>query len=169
MDFETFKVEHAGQLAAIPAGLWESLYSKLSSETFDAGFYFALIEGPEGHSLRSIEGLTAESQIFLVDHAWTFANEEQAAKDLAQIPNLIDRMEVSLNVLNEHGGIDQSQWEEHEEMLKLIVKQTGCSREEGWAVYKQEHFDLVNTIAVRFTRSVYFIKGLTLPLETVVP
>jgi hypothetical protein len=150
MDFETFKSQHAGQLAAIPVGLWEPLYSKLSSETFDAGFYFALIEGPDGHTLRCIEGLPAESQIFLVDHAWTFANEEQAAKDLSQIPNLLDRMEVSLNVLNEHGGMDQGQWEEHQDMLQLIMDQSGCSREDAWAAYKEEHFDLVNAIAVGF-------------------
>lgn len=75
--FEDFSRVHAVLLAAsgLPPHLHEQLFHKLSSETFDAGVYFA-VEPCEGGRQRrlvlSAERMTKESSVFLVDHAWSF-------------------------------------------------------------------------------------------------
>lgn len=68
---------HAMLLAAagIPSSLHERLFRKLSSETFDGGNFFS-VEACEGGRWRRLlftaQSLAKESDVFLVDHAWTF-------------------------------------------------------------------------------------------------
>ncbi|KAK1301438.1 hypothetical protein QJS10_CPB12g01782 [Acorus calamus] len=77
IDFEGFAKSHAFLLvsAGIPPSLHRRLFEKLSSETFDGGHFFS-IEPCEGGRQRrlvlSSESLPKESDVFLVDHAWTF-------------------------------------------------------------------------------------------------
>lgn len=79
MDFEEFKRVHGILLASagLPSGLYSQLHSKLSGEVFDGG-RFCEVETleEEGQQQRRLvlseESLTKESQVFLVDHAWSF-------------------------------------------------------------------------------------------------
>lgn len=76
-DFDVFEKVHAILLAAsgMPPALHRQLFRKLSSETFDGGDFFS-IEPCEGGRKRrlvlSAKFLAKESDVFLVDHAWSF-------------------------------------------------------------------------------------------------
>jgi len=76
--YEDFARVHAYLLAAagIPPSLHERLYRKLADEVFDGGEVFA-VEPCEGGRQRRLvlaseEPLGKESDVFLVDHAWSF-------------------------------------------------------------------------------------------------
>ena len=76
--YEDFARVHAYLLAAagIPPSLHERLYRKLTDEVFDGGEVFA-VEPCEGGRQRRLvlaseEPLGKESDVFLVDHAWSF-------------------------------------------------------------------------------------------------
>ena len=76
--YEDFARVHAYLLAAagIPPSLHERLYRKLADEVFDGGEVFA-VEPCEGGRKRRLvlaseEPLGKESDVFLVDHAWSF-------------------------------------------------------------------------------------------------
>lgn len=77
--FEDFVKVHALLLAAsgIPQSLHRTLFEKLTNDTFDGGNLFQIepVEELEGRQRRLIftsEFLGKESDLFLVDHAWTF-------------------------------------------------------------------------------------------------
>ncbi|XP_072978596.1 uncharacterized protein [Typha angustifolia] len=95
-DFGDFANVHAVLLAAsgIPPPLYPKLFHKLSSETFDGGDFFS-IEPCEGGKLRrlllSAESLGKESDIFLIDHSWSFRLPD-ALKHLREVPGLAERM-----------------------------------------------------------------------------
>ncbi|CAA7395629.1 unnamed protein product [Spirodela intermedia] len=95
-DFEDFARVHAMLLAAtsLPPSLHEQLFRKLSSETFDAGSYFAVETCEDGRQRRLVlasEYMPKESCVFLVDHAWTF-RLPYALKQLKEVPGLAERM-----------------------------------------------------------------------------
>lgn len=75
--FEDFVKVHGVLLAAsgLPQSLHRQLFQKLTTETFDAGAHFK-IEVCEGGRRRrlvlSSQSMPKESNVFLVDHAWTF-------------------------------------------------------------------------------------------------
>ena len=77
--YEDFVKVHAVLLAAsgIPQSLYPTLFDKLTNETFDGGNYFQIepVEEVEGRQRRLVftsEFLGKESNLFVVDHAWTF-------------------------------------------------------------------------------------------------
>lgn len=75
--YEEFAKVHALLLAAsgLPECLHRRLFEKLSGETFDGGNHFQ-IEPCEGDRQRRLvltsASMEADSEVFLVDHAWTF-------------------------------------------------------------------------------------------------
>ncbi|PKA62164.1 hypothetical protein AXF42_Ash015048 [Apostasia shenzhenica] len=95
-EFDDFVRVHGLLLAAsgIPAVLHRQLFSKLCSETFDGGRFFT-IEPVEGGRQRrlvlSAPFLSKESNIFLIDHAWTFRLPD-ALKQLKEVRGLAERM-----------------------------------------------------------------------------
>ncbi|KAG1342631.1 hypothetical protein COCNU_05G008600 [Cocos nucifera] len=95
-DFDVFEKVHAILLAAsgIPPPLHRQLFRKLSSETFDGGDFFS-IEPCEGGRKRrlvlSAKFLAKESDVFLIDHAWSFRLPD-ALKQLREVPSLAERM-----------------------------------------------------------------------------
>lgn len=116
--FHQFVALHKPQLqsSAVPQHFWESLYRKVSTETFDAGEALQLLlidyedenveeESNANHSqeieTRPVFALSVAREIgvkandptaiFLVDHAWTF-RMNMARQQLEQIPQLADRM-----------------------------------------------------------------------------
>lgn len=80
---EAFLASHEMQLygSGLPTALYPVLYAKLLHSTFDAGHYFQILQkdsdsGAEieyfSYRLTALQDLQAESNVFLVDHAWTF-------------------------------------------------------------------------------------------------
>jgi tubulin--tyrosine ligase-like protein 12 len=76
--YDDFVRVHAYLLAAagIPPSLHERLYSKLADEVFDGGDVFAVDPCEGGRQRRLVLAAEAplkrESDVFLVDHAWSF-------------------------------------------------------------------------------------------------
>eukprot|EP00850_Spirogloea_muscicola_P021625 SM000256S08679 [mRNA] locus=s256:71999:76864:+ [translate_table: standard] len=90
--------------AGVPEGLHARLFDKLRRDVLDAGERFAVeLVRPSGSSRRGrpqrrvvLAGpaggsLLAESDVFLVDHAWSFRLAD-ARKQLEQAPGLVERM-----------------------------------------------------------------------------
>ncbi|KAM7513056.1 hypothetical protein LguiB_011931 [Lonicera macranthoides] len=95
--FEEFVEVHGILLAAsgIPHSLQRQLFHKLSTETFDGGLYFQVEPLDGGRQRRLVitsdDSIQSESQLFLVDHAWTFRLSD-APKQLHEVPGLTERM-----------------------------------------------------------------------------
>lgn len=76
--YEDFVRVHAYLLAAagIPPSLHRRLYRKLADEVFDGGEVFAVEPCEDGRQRRLVltadQSLGKESDVFLVDHAWSF-------------------------------------------------------------------------------------------------
>ncbi|CAI0387820.1 unnamed protein product, partial [Linum tenue] len=94
--YEDFVKVHGVLLAAsgLPRSLHRRLFDKLSSETFDGGAYFQVEPCEEGRQRRLVltaGALPRESDVFLVDHAWTFRLPD-AYNQLLELPGLAQRM-----------------------------------------------------------------------------
>ncbi|GAB2219246.1 hypothetical protein Drorol1_Dr00006879 [Drosera rotundifolia] len=104
-DYADFLEVHSILLAAtgIPESLYPKLFQKLSTETFDGGDYFQ-VEPCEGGRQRRLvltaEGMGKDSDVFLVDHAWTFRLSD-APKQLEEVPGLAERMAALMCVDSE--------------------------------------------------------------------
>ncbi|XP_039144964.1 tubulin--tyrosine ligase-like protein 12 [Dioscorea cayenensis subsp. rotundata] len=130
--FEDFVKVHAMLLAAagIPSSLHERLFRKLSSETFDGGNFFS-VEACEGGRWRRLlftaQSLAKESDVFLVDHAWTFRLPD-ALKQLKEVPGLVERMaalmcvDVDLESDSEKEGIESGDGKTNEEKVREILE-----------------------------------------------
>lgn len=73
--FTDFCNQHSNQLHhfKVPSSLWNTIYSKLTSQIFDAGEYvmFSQEDGVVPHmSLVTSNSLVKEGNVFLIDHAW---------------------------------------------------------------------------------------------------
>ena len=108
-DLNNFLLVHKLQLeaAGVPSMYWDSLHSKLSKQIFDAGAQFTLlqVESEAGEvewrveTIRDVESHDP-SQIFLVDHAWTFQTDN-ARQQLRELPGLVDRMAALMDIEEE--------------------------------------------------------------------
>ena len=99
---EAFVTRHQLQLhgSGLPTSLYPLLHEKLLHSTFDSGAFFKIIqrESDTGleveyllRRLHALQDLAAESQLFLVDHAWTF-RLPQMREMLVSNPQLRKRM-----------------------------------------------------------------------------
>lgn len=93
--YEDFARVHAYLLAAsgIPPSLHERLYRKLADEVFDGGEVFA-VEPCEGGRQRRLvlaaeDPLRRESDVFLVDHAWSFRLPDALKQVLGESLNCV--------------------------------------------------------------------------------
>ncbi|XP_022907385.2 tubulin--tyrosine ligase-like protein 12 [Onthophagus taurus] len=104
--YQEFLNDHRPQLvhSAIPEIYWETIYTKLIEQTFDAGNIFSLMQieydvqrNPEDPTwalqINVEEGIQADDKqhVYLVDHAWTFRMED-ALKQLEVDDSLKQRM-----------------------------------------------------------------------------
>ncbi|KAJ2536349.1 hypothetical protein EV175_006812, partial [Coemansia sp. RSA 1933] len=110
LEYNRFEATHRQQLEALdlPKKLWQALFRKLSTNTLDIGEYVVFCEaeddsdsndaGSESKGLAehrlclAKDRLEEGGDVFLVDHAWT-TTVEQAATELKEMPDLLDRME----------------------------------------------------------------------------
>ena len=77
LSYEDFVKVHGVLLAAsgLPQPLHRKLYQKLTSETFDGGSYFQVEPVESGRQRRLVstaDYIARNSDVFLIDHAWTF-------------------------------------------------------------------------------------------------
>ena len=75
--YEDFAKVHGILLAAsgLPESLHRRLFHKLSTETFDGGEHFQIEPCEENRMRRLVltsDSMAKDSNVFLVDHAWTF-------------------------------------------------------------------------------------------------
>ncbi|XP_077230015.1 tubulin-tyrosine ligase isoform X3 [Tasmannia lanceolata] len=110
-NFDDFIQVHGFLLASsgIPPSLYHQLFLKLSSETFDGGDYFKIEPCEEGRQRRLIissESMEKESQLFLIDHAWTF-RLSHARKQLLEVPGLAQRMAALMCVDLDLGSVSE--------------------------------------------------------------
>ncbi|XP_022731024.1 tubulin--tyrosine ligase-like protein 12 [Durio zibethinus] len=94
--YKDFVKVHGLLLAAsgLPQSLHFKLFEKLTSETFDGGAHFEIEPCEDGRRRRLLltsDTLTKESNVFLIDHAWTFRLPD-AYKQLQEVPGLAQRM-----------------------------------------------------------------------------
>ncbi|CAA0807155.1 Unknown protein [Striga hermonthica] len=95
-NYEDFVKSHGVLLAAsgLPQPLHRKLFHKLLAETFDGGRYFQVEPVEDGRQRRLLltaDFLGKDSDVFLVDHAWTFRITD-AYKQLQEVPGLVERM-----------------------------------------------------------------------------
>lgn len=74
---EDFEKVHGILLAAsgLPQKLYARLFHKLASDTLDGGAHFQIEPCDDGRRRRLVltsESMPKESDVFLIDHAWTF-------------------------------------------------------------------------------------------------
>ncbi|KAK8446682.1 hypothetical protein SEVIR_9G524100v4 [Setaria viridis] len=141
--YEDFARVHAYLLAAsgVPPSLHERLYRKLADEVFDGGEVFAVEPCEDGRQRRLVlaaeDPLGRESDVFLVDHAWSFRLPD-ALKQLREVPGLAERMAALMCVdldrrleteeLDEHDS-DRSGSLEH--VLQIVEKEKARIQERG--------------------------------------
>ena len=111
--YSSFLSLHQQQLEAahVPPTVWQTLYRKLVSESFDAGasLSFELDESrPLGlcYSLVAVAPIARESTVFLVDHMWTFESDENVRQQLRHLPSLRQRLVSLLELDIEHESHD---------------------------------------------------------------
>ncbi|OMO91799.1 Tubulin-tyrosine ligase [Corchorus olitorius] len=111
--YEDFVKVHGILLAAsgLPQSLHFKLFEKLTSETFDGGAHFEIEPCEDGRQRRlflTSDTLPKESDVFLIDHAWTFRLPD-AYKQLQEVPGLAQRMAALMCVdVDEDAGSEEA-------------------------------------------------------------
>ncbi|CAM0136865.1 hypothetical protein VKS41_007450 [Umbelopsis sp. WA50703] len=153
--FDAFVTVHQYQLASIPKELWEPLFMKLGDDYLDAGNAFELHYGDplEGYTLHAKTNVEKNSNIFLVDHAWT-TKPENAKKEIKAAPGLLDRLEALMDIEKEEvvDSDDEDEVEEDSNMIDIVSEQANVSRESAKKALAAEKYDLLNAI-MRLTMS----------------
>jgi tubulin--tyrosine ligase-like protein 12 len=108
--FEAFVEAHEAQLRhlQVPKPLYEMLFAKLTEETFDAGSFVSFAERdddeqqssrhPSRYKVLALQDMSAESVIFLSDHACTFRSKDDHRQQLTSFPNLLVRLVRLMNL-----------------------------------------------------------------------
>ncbi|KAI4335209.1 hypothetical protein L6164_013878 [Bauhinia variegata] len=127
--YQEFVKVHGLLLAAtgLPESLYQQLFQKLSTETFDGGNYFQIEPCEDGRQRRLLltsDFMAKDSNVFLIDHAWTFRLSD-AYKQLQEVPGLAERMaalmcvDIDINLDSEANILPNGV--EHEENAKPDV------------------------------------------------
>ncbi|KAG6543613.1 hypothetical protein Mapa_014976 [Marchantia paleacea] len=112
MDLENFEVVHGVLLASagVPRNLVRQLHAKLTNDIYDGGNCLEIEPCGDGRQRRLVltcDTLEKESQVFLVDHAWSFRLTE-ARKQLECVAGLAERMGRLMCVVDETEDCDES-------------------------------------------------------------
>uniref|UniRef100_A0A2P2LZM1 Uncharacterized protein MANES_03G040400 n=1 Tax=Rhizophora mucronata TaxID=61149 RepID=A0A2P2LZM1_RHIMU len=113
--YEDFVKVHGLLLASsgLPTSLYGRLFEKLSREEFDGGSHFQVEPCEERRQRRLVftsQSMPMESDIFLVDHAWSFRLSD-AYQQLQEVPGLAERM-ASLMCVDVDLGTDTDETDE---------------------------------------------------------
>lgn len=95
-DFNEWMTFHKPQLDAIklPESLHRKLFQKVKFEDFDIAKIAKIIldQDQERVNLMATKALQKESDVYLIDHAWSFTYQD-AAETLLQNETLLNRLE----------------------------------------------------------------------------
>ncbi|RKP28192.1 tubulin-tyrosine ligase family-domain-containing protein [Syncephalis pseudoplumigaleata] len=178
--FNAFVELHRYQLASLPESLWPRLFNKLCNDTLDAGNYFCLAELDDEeaaalgspYTLQVAEGkaLARQSDIFLLDHAWT-TTPERAREELEKNEALLERMANLMGIPEEEeeeeeaeeeasssdnaGSVDSwtardndQKADAHEAMVELAAQQANVSKDTARAMLEKESWDLISAVSL---------------------
>jgi hypothetical protein len=104
----------------LPKVLWEKLFIKIHREIFDASEKFQIQFITEEDEINgefavvALKELEANSDLFLVDHAMTWASAEDAISALMEDEGLLQRIEALL-------GLDGDDVEDVEDRVNMLV------------------------------------------------
>ena len=117
-DFAAWLNFHKPQLDAIqlPESLHRKLWQKLSFEDFDLGSTAKIIkdENTETTDLMCTKNLPANSDVFLIDHAWTFRFQD-AIDTLKENPGLVERLQKMTDDIEKQDLPEQEENQPEEE------------------------------------------------------
>ncbi|CAA7016089.1 unnamed protein product [Microthlaspi erraticum] len=139
---EDFVKVHGVLLAAsgLPQKLHQRLFEKLASDTFDGGAHFQIEPCDDGRRRKLVltsESMPKDSDVFLVDHAWTFRLPD-AYKQLQEIPGLAERMGslmcVDTDVEGNAGEEEEELAEKYDELSvdQIIESEIRDAAEKGY-------------------------------------
>ncbi|KAH9609980.1 hypothetical protein KSS87_007366 [Heliosperma pusillum] len=154
-NYEDFLKVHGFLLTAtgLPESLYPHLFRKLTSETFDAGDSFLIDPCQNGLQRRLLftsDFMSKHSNLFLVDHAWTFRLSD-APKQLEEVPGLTERMAslmcVDIDQDEQDEGIASDANEDNakmsvEEILEYEICRVKESNNDGLKWLELEELDL---------------------------
>ncbi|KEH37583.1 putative tubulin-tyrosine ligase/Tubulin polyglutamylase, leucine-rich repeat domain, L [Medicago truncatula] len=139
--YEDFTKVHGILLAAsgLPESLHRRLFHKLSTETFDGGEHFQIEPCEENRMRRLVltsDSMAKDSNVFLVDHAWTFRLSD-AYKQLREVPGLAERMgslmcvDIDLDGEIEVNGVDDEVSREEVSVVEMLESEVREVKEKG--------------------------------------
>ncbi|VVA90274.1 unnamed protein product [Arabis nemorensis] len=137
---DDFVEVHGILLAAsgLPQKLYSRLFHKLPSDTFDGGTHFQIEPCDDGRRRSLVltsESMHVDSDVFLVDHAWTFRLPD-ACKQLQEIPGLAERMGslmcVDTDVEGNAGEEEVTEKNEDLSVDQIIESETRYAAEKGY-------------------------------------
>ncbi|KAG9151062.1 hypothetical protein Leryth_002641 [Lithospermum erythrorhizon] len=137
--FDDFVTVHGILLAAsgVPKSLHRLLYQKLTSEAFDGGDYFQVEQVEDGRQRRLVclkESIGKDSNVFLVDHAWTFRLAD-AFNQLQEVPGLAERMAammcVDVETFQDEEKPAKEESNEKFDAMEIVMREVSKSKEEG--------------------------------------
>lgn len=158
-DFNDFLQVHTLLLAAsgIPQTLYQRLFDKLSTETFDGGNFFQIElceDGKQRRLVLSCDAMAKDSDVFLIDHAWSFRLPD-ARNQLQAIPRLAERMGRLMCVTDEydpgtcedvtgeheHESTDQTQETPHDIVERELCKAKEEKKDILWLEFEELDID----------------------------
>lgn len=99
------------------------------------------------HRLSKTKRKYRNSNIFLIDHAWT-TKPENAKKEIKSAPGLLDRLETIMDIEKEEvvESDDEDEVKEDSNMIDVVAEQANVSREQAREALVAQRYDLVNAI-----------------------
>ncbi|PON41304.1 Tubulin--tyrosine ligase-like protein [Parasponia andersonii] len=121
--------------SGLPPSLHRQLFEKLSSETFDGGSFFQIepcVEGPQRRLVLTSESMAKDSNVFLIDHAWTFRLSD-AYKQLVEVPSLAERMAAIMCVDNDLNSDSEGNEVKNgkQSVVEVIESELSAAKEKG--------------------------------------
>ncbi|XP_044464810.1 tubulin--tyrosine ligase-like protein 12 isoform X2 [Mangifera indica] len=155
--YEDFIKVHGLLLAAsgLPQSLHRQLFQKLTTDTFDGGDFFQIEPCEEGRQRRLLltsDSMPKHSNVFLVDHAWTFRLSD-AYKQLQEVPGLAQRMAslmcVDIDVASDSEETDTVNGASHENGVmsnveEVLQSEIRYAREKGDGTVKWLELEELN-------------------------
>ncbi|OIV97356.1 hypothetical protein TanjilG_07108 [Lupinus angustifolius] len=152
--YEEFVKVHALLLTAsgLPENLHRLLFQKLAGDTFDGGEHFQIDSSEDGRKrclVLTSDSMAKESNVFLVDHAWTFRLTD-AYKQLHEVPGLVERMGalmcVDIDLNSDANGDRVSSHEESDkpDVVEILESEVQEAREKGDGVLRWLELDDLN-------------------------
>ena len=149
-EYDAFLKTHKPQLESVdfPKALYTRLYQKLKADTFDIGTKVKIIIDKDNEKMMCTptENLSANEDVYLVDHAWTFRYYE-AYEMLKANKKLRYRMK---NILSYPAKIDVTDVSEEHKVDRPNLLKYLEAMPDGATVYNLDDYGILNLDNVPF-------------------